>query len=352
MPIIRYIFLILLIFAPASALASSAHEFSAEYTGDFQTNFKKERIDENGDKIPSVNYSNWLKLFYGYNFNKNISVQVGTLLSAQVNKCSNLLGEYQNISSIADADFIFVLNRAGIQWQMSEGKHKLFFGINCINRDYFTSDVISHFTNSSHGFFPPMDTNYLAPNEPRSAFGIHYGFSTSSFTFNATVANGIAYKKFNGRENFFRICPKDDGVLAMAQLAYTHKESEYVVGAITRFGGIQIPSNKYKTNAAIWAYTDQKITESLRLSCGYSFAFPRPIECKHFAFLGGKFDYKRCEFGLMTSFAWFSFGKESSTEINCKTTINKYLYIQPALHFVKNDDSKGLGALVRIGVTI
>lgn len=224
-------------------------------------------------------------------------------------------------------------------------------GIRNMNEDYFTSPVTSFFTNSSCGIYPTISANYPIANYPVASVGMHYCYDGSPIKVQASLYNGTGYNRFTGRENVFRVCPKDDGVFGITEVSYIHGGSCYFLGNALYC--------KDRISATPWIYTEQSITSKLSLLAGYSHAFSADAECKDFVGLGMHYRQKKCELGVLTDYTSFSTAKEFAAEITLKYIATKYLYVQPVLHIISTSFEESPHkamirpvASLRIGITL
>ena len=82
-----------------------------------------------------------------------------------------LIPDLQGFSNMdAYQDIRFALTVAGFTWHIND-EHSLFAGIRRIDEDYFCSDGLALFTNSSCGGFPPVTGNSLIPYLPLCCYG-------------------------------------------------------------------------------------------------------------------------------------------------------------------------------------
>ncbi|MBO6067904.1 MAG: hypothetical protein J6P50_01680 [Bacteroidales bacterium] len=122
---------------------------------------------------------------------------------------------YSNIEAYNNIALAFAV--AGIEWNINE-EHSLFAGIRRIDEDYFCSDALALFTNSSCGGFPTVTANFDIAAYPTASAGVHYAFEKENLTLQASLYNGTGHYRFAGRENVFRIRPRSDGVFGSASM--------------------------------------------------------------------------------------------------------------------------------------
>lgn len=356
-------FIFVAFIAPATLCFNStlkAQEFGLEYTGELQTNFRKEHTDEYGIKTPSVNFLNLLRLKFTMPLGKGVSINARTLSAVKTSE-QQLVPDLQTYSNIETFENIpIMLEKLDIEWQI-DSCNTLYAGVRNMNEDYFTSDVTSFFTNSSCGIVPALSANYPIGNYPYSSVGLHFTHETDKYSIKASLYNAIGYRDFGGRENVFRFCPGDDGVLALAQGEYKHRGSRYFLGGGLHYGDLYYTKEEKEVRPTLWLYGEQKVTERLYLIAGYSHSFNTPELqlldeeyplCSDFAGFGAKYNFKKLEVGAFTNYAHFSFDEEWATELTCRIPIAKHLVIQPALHIINNFNGTNAAGLMRFCVDL
>ena len=191
--------------------------FGVDYTGEVQTDFKQ------------VRQVNLLQLHADIPLSRKFSFQaasISTLFTKKELEIVELQG-YSNIEAYIKIPFAFTV--AGITWQPND-HHSLFAGIRRTDEDYFCSDGLALFTNSSCGIFPTLSWNFPIATFPLAAMGIHYAYDHENLRLQASLYNGKGYYDFTGHSNIFRICPKSDGLFAIGQAEYRHRGSHYYIG--------------------------------------------------------------------------------------------------------------------------
>lgn len=347
-------------------------DFGLELTSDLQ-----------GTHTRDVNNTTLLRLNAAFPITRGLTLEVATI-STGMTTTDGIGDDLQCFSNIDGGNIPLALAVGGLTWQIpslghnpSRHHHTLSAGIRTMNEDYFISDVTALFTNSSCGIYPTI-SNYPIADYPVASVGIHYRYEydrtakahperEDKLTLQASLYNGTAYNRFYGRENVFRICPQNDGLFALTQIEYQHGGSNYFLG--TSFRGefkrhaAAITRNR-SFSSALWAYTEQQITDRLHLIAGYSHAFGDDNNCTDFAGLGGRYTctagsrHRQLEIGLFTDYAHYDdLGGESATELTCKVQFNDHFYLQPTAHFIvtpsaTSDDGntfKAIGA-IRLGI--
>lgn len=137
--------------------------FGATLTSDMQTDFKKTRIQH------------LLELSAEVPLSRKLTMQVHSM-SAKASNEEWLYYDMQGFSNIdCYEDVPFALTVAGLEWKIND-RHTLFAGIRRTDEDYFCSDVLGMFTNSSMGIFPTLNYNYIVNTYPEAAMGVHYAY--------------------------------------------------------------------------------------------------------------------------------------------------------------------------------
>lgn len=334
----KSIFIFLLSISLIGSYTSNAQKFGLDYTSEFQTDFKN-----------NYNFLNLLKLEAEINISKHLSFQASTISTAKTNE-AKLIDDFQGFSNIEIEDIPLAISVANIEWKIND-KNSIFVGVRNINEDYFVSDVTSFYTNSSGGVFPTIGANYPIANYPVASLGLHYSYDSENIGVQASVYNGTAYSKSFGKESVFSFNPKNDGIFAISQIEYKHNGSNYFLGACMHYGELDEIEDK-ETRSSIWAYAEQKIMENFYLIGAYSYAFHSSSPCNDFAGIGGKFNLKNWEFGLLSTYCKFQDSKEWANEISIKYNINDNVYIQPTFHFIGQPNHFHSIGLLRIGMNI
>lgn len=308
----KFINILVVVALMTGGLHLHAQDFGVEYTTELQTNFQ------------GCNFVNLLRLNAEIPINKSMTVEASTISIAKTRN-ERLLDDLQTFSNIEEDNLPLAIAVCGANWQIND-KHSLFMGIRNMNEDYFTSPVTSFFTNSSCGIYPTISANYPIANYPVASVGMHYCYDGSPIKVQASLYNGTGYNRFTGRENVFRLCPKNDGVFGIAEVSYNR-------GGSYCFIGNALHCNE-RLSATPWFYTEQHICNTLSLLVGYSHAFAATGECKDFVGIGAHYQRKKCELGMFTDYACFVNAKEFATEITLKYNATDNLYVQPIFHLI------------------
>lgn len=327
----------------AAGLPLHAQEFSIEYTTELQTNLHKS------------NFVNLLRLIAEYPISKSLTVEASTISLAKT-RDERLVDDLQTFSNIEEENLPLAIAVCGTTWQINDN-HSLFAGIRNMNEDYFASPITSFFTNSSCGIFPTISVNYPIANYPVASMGVHYHYDGNPVRVQASLYNGTGFNRFTGRENVFRICPKDDGVFGVAEAAYSKGGGYYTLGTALRW--------KDGMSATPWVYAEQRFINNVSMLAGYSHTFTSEAECKDFVGIGLHYQRAKCELGVFADYANFANARELAAEVTLKYNATTNLYIQPVLHiisdsFIISDSSEECGykstlhpiATLRIGATL
>ena len=312
-------------------------EFGVAYTSELQTNFKEAR------------WNNLFELSADIPLSKKITFNVASL-SLLTTGIEPLILDLQGISNMDGWNINFALTVAGFTWQIND-HHSLFAGIRRIDEDYFCSDGLALFTNCSCGGFPPVAYNSLIPTYPLAAMGIHYAYNSENWGIQASVYNGEGAYELTGEYNVFRVCPHEDGVFALGQIEYRHKDSHYYLGASMHDMGL-LKIGDRKIRPAIWTYAEQALAKNLTLIAAYSHAFSDDELCNNFCGIGSKYTYKKVEIGIFSDYTRILDVDEWATELTCNITLTDHLSIQPVLHLVNTDGEINWAGMFRLGINL
>lgn len=197
----------------------------------------------------------------------------------------------------------------------------------------FAAKYYPLFTNSSAGVFPTISANYDIATYPCASLGIHYIYNKENLTFQSSLYNGTGNYRFSGRENVFRICPKTDGVFALAQTEYRFKGSRYYLGASLHCSDLR-QTGRQNLRPTVWGYAEQALPAGFTLLAAYSHAFTNNNDCRNYCAVGGKYTYKKAEFGICSDYTRISGVNEFATELTGSIALTEYLSLQPAMHLV------------------
>ena len=308
----KFINLLVVVALMTGGLHLHAQKFSVEYTTELQTNFRES------------NFVNLLRLNAEVPIGKSVSVEASTISMAKT-RGERLVDDLQTFSNIEEDNLPLAIAVCGANWQIND-KHSLFMGIRNMNEDYFTSPITSLFTNSSCGIYPTISANYPIANYPVASVGIHYYYDGAPIKIQASLYNGTGYNRFTGRDNVFRVCPKDDGVFGITEVSYNHGGSSYFLGNAIHYNG--------NISTTPWFYIEQNISQKFALLVCYSHTFSEDAECKDFVGLGTNCQLGKYQLGAFTDYAGFVGRNEFTTELSFKMPMAQHIDIQPTVHII------------------
>ncbi|MGN0236869.1 MAG: hypothetical protein ACI4AK_02095 [Lepagella sp.] len=311
--------------------------FSVDFTGEIQSDFKR------------VKFASLLELGACIPLSRNVSIELSSVSFATTREAP-LIEDLQVFSNLDADNLPFTLSVAGVLWNFHD-YHTLFAGLRRVDEDYFCSDVLSLFTNSSCGGFPTITANYDIASYPVAGLGIHYMYDRDAYTIQASVYNGRGYNKFTGRENMFRFCPEDDGIFALLQGEYRYKGSSYFLGGSLHYGDLYSTASR-RVRPVVWAYAEQAVTDALSLVAAYSHAFSSDNVCRNFCGIGGKYAFKRVDLGLFSDYTRIEGVDEWATEITCNIQCTKHISLQPAIHVITTGGKTNCVGLMRMAFSL
>ena len=323
-------------------------KFALTYTGELQTDFK------------TTSQVNLLQLHAELPLSRSLSFQATSLSVASTH--DELL--FENMMGYSDLDAYdksFALQKAGLQWRIND-RHTLFAGVRCMDEDYFCSDGLSLYTSPSSGHFPILSCNYFVPTYPFAAMGLHYVYETDPLCLQASVYNGTPSQDFTGRDNIFRICPKDDGIFALAQAEYRYRDSRYFLGASLYNGYdydlyldgeelLTVPLER-KTYPTMWAYAEQALSSRCMLIAAYGHSFSSDDLLRNYYGLGAQYALGKVQFGFYSDYVRMLGVDEWDTEFVCNIDLNDYLSVKPVLHILNCDSQTQCIGLLRLTVNL
>lgn len=319
----------------------SAQQMGVWYDTELQTDFKGRS-----------NYLNLLYLSADYPLGEHLNLSAATM-SISKTRQESLLDDLQGFSNIEADNIPLTLAVASIGWKVND-RHSLFFGIRNVNEDYFTSPVTSLFINSSCGIFPTVASNMDIANYPVASMGLHYAYATPSFGLQASAYNGQAYDRVTGRDNLWRITPHSDGIFFITQGDWQQGKAHYYVGAAHHSGPLCVSagdSDEASPRTALWAYTEQALTDRLTLLADYSHAFGHSAQCTDFVGLGGQYAWQRSTLGVFTDYVRFRHDSEWATELTYKYDLTSILFLQASCQLIHHGSWMPVG-LLRVSVRI
>lgn len=315
--------------------------FGLEYTAELQTDFQE------------CIFTNLLQLNATLPVVKGLNIELASQSTVRSRE-DRLIDDLQGFSNIDAENAAFYLSVAGLSWQIDDS-HSLFAGVRRMDEDYFATDVMSLFTNSSCGVLPTLSANAPIPIFPVSSLGVHYGYTSEHWGCMASLYNGTGYQDFAGRCNVFRFCPKSDGAFALAQGEYRQGGSRYFLGGALHVGGTEfgeIVSENHDVRTVVWTYAEQKVTSGLTLLGIYSHAFGDNVYCPNFAAIGARYDFPHATLGLVTDYTRVFGVDEWATEFTCDLPLTGAVSLQPTLHVVRTGSDTSCVGLMRLTVTL
>lgn len=306
--------------------------FGVNYSGELQTDFKLAHM------------ACLLQLHADIPVTRSLSFQfhsVSTLSSKRELEVLSLQG-YSNIDTYG-IDIPFAIAVAGFTWHIGE-RHTLFAGIRRTDEDYFCSDALGLFTNSSCGIFPTISWNFPIGTFPLAALGIHYAYDHDNLRLQASLYNGEGNCQFSGRESVLRFRPQSDGLFAVAQAEYRHRGSSYFLGATLH--------TRPDVRPTLWACAEQLLLPRLTLLAAYGHAFGNDILCNNFCGLGGKYAFRRVEPGLFVGYTRILDIDEWAAELVCNISLTSFLNVKPVLHIITADHTTSCIAMLRMEIGI
>lgn len=301
--------------------------FGMEYTTELQTDFH------------SSKWANLLHLSGQLPLSRNLSFDVGSISVAST-KEESLVDDLQGFSNIEEANLPLALTVACLEWRIGS-RHTIYAGIRRTDEDYFCSDGLALFTNSSCGIFPTVSLNHDIGVFPNAAVGVHYAYDSERIAVNASLYNGRGNNRFSGRNNVFRFCPGSDGLFALAQLEYRNQGSSYFLGGSMHYGD-EYECSRMALSPSLWTYAEQSCGDRLTLLAAYSHAFgrinssqdmPAP-QCRNFAAIGGIYAFGDCSLGLFTDYTKVDDLHEFATELTCDIPLSSIISLQPTMHII------------------
>lgn len=313
--------------------------FEVEYTTELQTDFHDSK------------WANILQLRGQLPLSRNLSFDIASISVASTNE-ESLIGDYQGFSNIEEANLPLALSVACLEWCIGS-RHTIYAGIRRMDEDYFCSDGLSFFTNSSCGVFPTISMNHDIATFPSAAMGMHYAYDSELLAVNVSLYNGRGNNRFYSRDNIFRFCPGSDGLFSLAQLEYRYHGSSYFLGGSIYYGN-KYENNKNLLSPSLWTYAEQSVGTRLTLLAAYSHAFgyvnsshnKSAIPCRNFAAVGGIYAFSGCSLGVFSDYTKVDGINEFATELACDIPLSAKVSLQPTMHIITTDgDTKCVGMM-------
>ncbi len=331
------------------SIGAVAQEFGVNYITEVQTNFK-------GD----VNWQNFLRLDASVGIGKHGSIDFASIHTYKTLD-RPVAEDWQVFSNIDNDNLAFGLAVLGYSHSFGD-RLSLFAGVRNVNEDYFTSDGMALFGNSSHGIFPTVGENYPLANYPLSSLGIHANWHINEqWTVQGSVYNGVARPLFGPDHGLLDI-RKDDGIFFMGDVNYRTEGTlpgSYFAGisASDKIHAEEVTEDK--ANVAYWIYGEQSIYKSdnthVDLMAQFSQNLSVDYGCKDYVeggvllynVLTTKFDNV---LGMCVHHAHYDFGSETVYEATYKMQLNKHIALQPSYQHIRNSEAHYNVALLRMNM--
>ncbi len=326
-----------------------AQKIGGQYITEVQTNFK-------GD----VNWQNFLRLDASLAVGKHGSIDFASIHTYKTLD-RPVADDWQVFSNIDNDNLAFGLAVFGYSHNFSD-KLSLFAGVRNVNEDYFTSDGMALFGNSSHGIFPTIGEDYPLGNYPLSTLGIHAkAHFNEKWTVQGSLYNGVARPLFGPDHGLLDI-RKDDGFFFMGDVNYRTESKlpgNYFAGisAANKIHGEDTTEDK--ANVAYWIYGEQSVYKSgdthIDLMAQFSQNVSVDYGCKDYwgggillyNVLTTKFDNT---LGLCVHNANYDFGDETVCEATYSMQLNKHIALQPVYQHIRNSEAHYNVALLRMNI--
>ncbi len=332
-----------------TSIVAPAQEFGINYITEVQTNFK-------GD----VNWQNFLRLDASIGIGKHGSINYASIHTYKTLD-RPVADDWQVFSNIDNDNLAFGLAVLGYSHNFGD-KLTLFAGVRNVNEDYFTSDGMALFGNSSHGIFPTIGENYPLGNYPLSTLGIHANYRINEqWAVQGSVYNGVARPLFGPDHGLLDI-RKDDGVFFMGDVNYSKGgklPGNYFAGISASDKIHAEEATEDKANIAYWLYGEQSIYKSGNTHIDLMAQFSQNVSvdygCKDYWGAGillynvltTKFDNT---LGLCVHNANYDFGDETVCEATYSMQLNKNIALQPVYQHIHNSDSHYNVAMLRMNI--
>lgn len=327
------------------AAAQSSPTFNLGYTTELQTDFRGQ-----------TNWVNLLRTETGIEIGKGVKTKLATISICRTSP-ERLTDDLQTFSNIEEENLPLALAVLGLEW--NRNTWIFFIGIRNLNEDYFISEATSLFTNSSCGLFPTISANWPIANYPTASMGADCKRMWNRWLFEISVYNGRGYNRWTCREHPFRFCPTKDGLLTLTSIQYNYHDSNYYLGSALYYGlplsdesGTEMQAKKNerkKIQTTVWTYAEQKVGPNIRLLIQTSHCFAPQATCRNYFGAGLVLQTGKQEVGVVSNYATFDTTYENATELTWKTPLNRYIYLQPTLHLIRNQSRTLLAGLLRVG---
>jgi len=331
-------------------------ELDVDYTTELQYNFQAK-----------YNWVNLLSLELDINAWKNGYFTVQTISAYKTSK-QRIADDLQVFSNIETDNMWANLFMAGYTHVFDS--LRLFAGIRNVNRDYFTSEYTSIFTNSSCGVYPTISANFPFANYPYSAMCLYGEFHfPNGITIKNGIYDGIGRLMHDG--SFFSVDPFDDGIFNIFELSYAPKSTThygfYSIGGVLGTGsGDRIENSfseqKYKnTNYALWGNVEQSVFKTKKREVGFmlqgSFAPKSQNYCINYfgagTILTGFVSPKKKDYlCFFINRAAYHEIREIATEFTWQYPVNSTITIQPTFDYILTGKKQSVIALLRVYVEL
>lgn len=250
-------------------------------------------------------------------------------------------------SNIDAPNIWLTCNKLGYQHKFKN--ISLFVGIRNVNTDYFTSSLSSLFTNSSAGIFPSISLNYATANYPLGGFGIHTKYNINHLEIKNSFYNNLA--DINSKIVFkFQFNLPKYGYVNFSQIKYSTSDGVYAVGMVLD----KLP--KLSPKHSLFALIEQPIYKMKETSLGViaqiGYAPEKTNYCQTYYGGGivasGLFAPEgKDKLGIIAFHAHMQDNKEMAIELTYKYNLTPSISFQPAIHYINNNNHKGLIGLIR-----
>ena len=254
-----------------------------------------------------------------------------------------------SFSNIEDDTYWILCSKLG--YQHTIGNMNLFVGIRNMSVDYFTSPYSLLFTNSSAGIYPTTSMNHNLANCPLSAMGIHAEYNGKKWNFKNSFYNGLndANNKTVFKTHFN---PRRNGYTNISQVQYSSSNGIYAAGAILD------KQPQTAINHSLYALIEQSVFDINNRKVGIigQLGYAPKHRAHVDAYYGGGivvsdlFQTDRSKndmLGLIAFCANSHDYSETAIELTYSYTVNAWLSIQPAFHYIHNEDTDALVGLIR-----
>ncbi len=264
------------------------------------------------------------------------------------NLSENYIGDLQIASNIENGDFTFIEN---LMYRQDISTLSILIGLQDLNAEFCVSEYGGALTNSSFGIHSTFPLNFGVPLYPKTALAIAGLYSLNdNFTFRASLWDGNAGSLEDDPHNFDWSISTEEGLLTVEEVEYkssSEKLTDIKVGAFYHTGEFTDTDDDttiIKNNMGFYAICDKQLYENgsrIFGAFGQIAIFPSDANFNT-AYIGGGLTFsgimkKRPEDCLAAGFAYsriFDNTYECDIECNYNFTINDYIALQPAFHYI------------------